>query len=471
MPTLVPEADRAPSLVSRVVTIHATDVTEGAPAPDSFTFALPCALRVPDDEVILRPGGVKVRLVDGRAQVRLPVYSDKVQTVDGSSDWVIIVTPSWGNGSYPIRVPAGSGAISLADLPAVRPLTRREQAYAITSVGVTVTEGTQASGSAELVNGNLGLKIQVPSFRPETVYPYIDQTADARAKHYETEVRADLDERLREVTTAYDLAKVQGYEGTLTEWLASLRGPKGDASTVPGPPNVLKVGKVTTGAAGSQADASITGSSPSQTLTFTIPRGDKGETGKTGPASTVPGPTGKTAYEYAVEAGYTGTETEFANAQLPDTIGWADVEGKPTSYPPETHTHSQGEVDGLNDRLAVIEDAIDAPGADWETLPGLASDVEVAGHGAPPQILRLGAWRYIRGRFVRTGGADFASGANYLLATLEPDDRPAYTQGGIGQGTISAYARIEVTGDGKVTSRPSMDTGWVGVDGVFWTTK
>src|SRR5699024_4237471 len=160
MPTLVPATDRAPSLASRIVTIHATDVTEGAPAPDSFTFSLPCALRVPAYDVILRPGGVKFLLVDGRAQVRLPVYSDKVHSVDGASDCVILVTPSWGKGSYPIRVPAGSGAISLADLPSVRPLTRREQEYAITGVGVTVTEGTQAGGSASYVNGQLDLKIQ-----------------------------------------------------------------------------------------------------------------------------------------------------------------------------------------------------------------------------------------------------------------------------------------------------------------------
>ena len=98
MPSLVPAADRAPSLTSRIVTVHATDVTEGAPAPDAFVFSLTEALRVPADDVILRPGGVKVRLVDGRARVRLPVYTEKVQTVDGSPDWILLVTPSWGAG-------------------------------------------------------------------------------------------------------------------------------------------------------------------------------------------------------------------------------------------------------------------------------------------------------------------------------------------------------------------------------------
>jgi hypothetical protein len=60
------------------------------------------------------------------------------------------------------------------------------------------------------------------------------------------------------------------------------QGPKGD----PGPPNVLTVSSTTTGAPGSNAAVSISGTSPSQSLAFTIP------TGAPGPASTVPGPPG-----------------------------------------------------------------------------------------------------------------------------------------------------------------------------------
>src|SRR5699024_2862859 len=280
--------------------------------------------------------------------------------------------------AYMIRVPAGTSTINLADLPEVRPLTRREQEYAITSVGVTVTEGTQASGSASLVNGNLGLKIQVPSFRPETVYPYIDQTADARAQHYEARVLENLDKRLEEVTTAYELAVVQGFDGTLDEWLDSLIGPGNVLSvdqvdtgapgsdavvtitgnspkqalsfTIPrgdrgatGPANVLTVGEVVTGMPGTDAAVAISGKSPAQKVAFTIPRGDKGDKGD---ASKVPGPTGKSAYEYAVEAGFTGTEDEFAEAQLPDTIGWSNIEGKPSTFPPASHSHAWSTITG-----------------------------------------------------------------------------------------------------------------------------
>ena len=45
----------------------------------------------------------------------------------------------------------------------------------------------------------------------------------------------------------------------------------------------LSIGTVTTGAAGSNASASITGTSPNFKLNLTIPRGNTGATGATGP--------------------------------------------------------------------------------------------------------------------------------------------------------------------------------------------
>jgi hypothetical protein len=49
-----------------------------------------------------------------------------------------------------------------------------------------------------------------------------------------------------------------------------------------GPPNVLSIGTVTTGEPGSSAQASIAGTSPTQTLSLTIPRGDAGVDGLDG---------------------------------------------------------------------------------------------------------------------------------------------------------------------------------------------
>jgi hypothetical protein len=55
-------------------------------------------------------------------------------------------------------------------------------------------------------------------------------------------------------------------------------GPEGPA----GPANELSIGTVTTGAAGSSADATITGTPPEQALNLWLPRGDTGATGATG---------------------------------------------------------------------------------------------------------------------------------------------------------------------------------------------
>lgn len=49
-----------------------------------------------------------------------------------------------------------------------------------------------------------------------------------------------------------------------------------------GPPNILQKGTVTTGLPGTDADITITGTSPSQTINFVIPRGDVGPQGAKG---------------------------------------------------------------------------------------------------------------------------------------------------------------------------------------------
>lgn len=64
------------------------------------------------------------------------------------------------------------------------------------------------------------------------------------------------------------------------------KGPKGDTGSV-GPANTLSIGTVTSGAT---ASATITGTSPNQTLNLTLPKGDKGDTGEQGPT----GATGET---------------------------------------------------------------------------------------------------------------------------------------------------------------------------------
>jgi lysophospholipase L1-like esterase len=62
-----------------------------------------------------------------------------------------------------------------------------------------------------------------------------------------------------------------------------------------GPPNVLSIGTVTTGDPGTQAAATISGTSPEQVLNFQIPRGAQGVQGPVGPA----GPVGATGSQGA----------------------------------------------------------------------------------------------------------------------------------------------------------------------------
>ncbi len=74
-----------------------------------------------------------------------------------------------------------------------------------------------------------------------------------------------------------------------------LTGPKGDPGA-PGAAATVAVGTVTTGAAGSGAAVTNAGTASAAVFKFTIPRGDKGDTGLTGPQG-LQGPKGDTGPE------------------------------------------------------------------------------------------------------------------------------------------------------------------------------
>lgn len=97
-------------------------------------------------------------------------------------------------------------------------------------------------------------------------------------------------------------------------WYEGARGTKGDAGDT-GPANSLTIGTVISGA---YADATITGAAPSQTLNLMLPKGDQGPKGDKGD---------------------------------PGSVGWADVTGKPTTFPPAAHTHAIADVTGLQTAL------------------------------------------------------------------------------------------------------------------------
>lgn len=93
----------------------------------------------------------------------------------------------------------------------------------------------------------------------------------------------DLD--IGTVTTgAPGSAALADITGTPPNQILNLTIPRGDvgatgAAGPAGPPNALAVGTTTTGAPGSAAVVAITGTSPTQTIDFTIPRGDTGAQG------------------------------------------------------------------------------------------------------------------------------------------------------------------------------------------------
>ena len=70
--------------------------------------------------------------------------------------------------------------------------------------------------------------------------------------------------------SAYDVAVAEGFVGDEAAWLASLDGEDGDAATV-------TVGTVTTGAAGSNATVTNSGTPQAAVFNFSIPRGADGD--------------------------------------------------------------------------------------------------------------------------------------------------------------------------------------------------
>ena len=121
MTVLVPAADLAPSLASRLVTITIASMTEGAVdglAP-TVSFRLYGDIHVGADRVIVAslPAPVTVDLSTGSASIRLPVFDGRF-----GGQWAIAVKKSWAPHEYLIRIPSGTGPIDLSELAPLGPL-------------------------------------------------------------------------------------------------------------------------------------------------------------------------------------------------------------------------------------------------------------------------------------------------------------------------------------------------------------
>ena len=90
--------------------------------------------------------------------------------------------------------------------------------------------------------------------------------------------------------SAYEVAVLNGFEGTVDEWLASLQGEQGPEGPEgpqgnPGPTGLtpsIRVGSVTTGEPNTNVEISITGTPEVPIINFTIPKGAKGDPGEAG---------------------------------------------------------------------------------------------------------------------------------------------------------------------------------------------
>lgn len=113
------------------------------------------------------------------------------------------------------------------------------------------------------------------------------------------------------VINAYDIAVKNGFEGTEEEWLASLVGPPGPPVTITNVEQNEESGGCST----------VTFSSGEQLNVYNGKDGQDGQDGLDGQS----GNDGKSAYQYAQDGGYTGSEEEFAELLAAGSIGGGGI--------------------------------------------------------------------------------------------------------------------------------------------------
>lgn len=141
----------------------------------------------------------------------------------------------------------------------------------------------------------------------------------------------------------------------------------------PGPANTLSVGTVSAGASGTQPGVTITGSAPSQTINFIIPRGDTGLTGATG-ATGATGPKGDPAATITVSptvvTSAAGTNAAVTNSGTSSAVvlnftiprgadGLPGADGAPGATGPAGTAGANANIDPISTRIGLNYAATD----------------------------------------------------------------------------------------------------------------
>jgi hypothetical protein len=166
----------------------------------------------------------------------------------------------------------------------------------------------------------------------------------------------------------------------------------------PGPSNVLSIGTVT---AGVTASATITGTSPSQVLNLVLPKGDTGSTGATGET----GPKGDAAATISVNSTTTSaagtsatvTNTGTSSAVLLDFVIPRGADGAQGPAGPAGPAGSNAVIDPIATRIALQTTATSSTGVNSSWYPFVTNSFSLGLLGpinsGPDNVTR--AWKNI----------------------------------------------------------------------------
>lgn len=178
--TLIPSADLAPSVTSRVLIVKATDFTEGAPAKGTITFSLPWDVDVKPDGVILQAGSKTLDFDEtGQMQIRVPTADPDTNP----TAWFLTVKKSWAPHAYAIRVPVGTTPINLVDVPIVQEVPAGTPAgVLLTGASATVKIGAAPDVKTTVAAGVANFDFTLPDYGPELDKVEIERLAAQAAK-------------------------------------------------------------------------------------------------------------------------------------------------------------------------------------------------------------------------------------------------------------------------------------------------